>query len=619
MGCGGGFSPISLSAAGAIFGGAGIMSAVPGAANIMAGAGGGMMNTVMGAVSKVAGGVVPGASIVSQITSAASAAVMTDFMSNAVGPLTGLTAAVQSQLGSIGSSLEQGLGAFSGALGDGFASIGGSGFIDGLSAHGANLFGSGPLQMAQTFNFTEGFTNISADLAGPISHALSANFGANISALQKVMPTSGDFGNFLGAAIPDMQAMVTNGFSTLTDGISNLPSLGLDLQGLGTAFNVQDVANFGNPGQLVNALYNVGGEGITGLSNALTSVGVNANNLMNLSSPQFNGVLNDALSKITDPQMISDAQTLLGSSVKGLESLGDFTNFRKVMNASFDNIPFDDFSDFREVLGGVELGAIATSADLGSVINAISPAALKTISNVTKVADGNALAALSSTYLGGSGILSSITTGDIIGSIGNQKIGSNSALYAKGMDELDEGGYLSNLKSRYDELTTAINSTTYMDTSNTSTATTITDPNGGMIHEDLNSFVGDKIAQISNEINILKNNSTISGLIGNVETAYQQMQKKVFDEQAFATKANLQSDLDIRDNSSNNAYYFVDAAMDRVRDADKTDIMSGMATAAIDNYGQVGGEYMRALIAECKNKILLEPHSVRWRSETEPV
>ena len=95
------------------------------------------------------------------------------------------------------------------------------------------------------------------------------------------------------------------------------------------------------------------------------------------------------------------------------------------------------------------------------------------------------------------------------------------------------------------------------------------------------------------------------------------MQKKVFDEQSFATKANLQADLDIRDESKNNAFYFIDSIVDRVRDADKTDIISGMATAAIDNYGQVDGEYMRALVAESQNKILFEPHDIRVRAEIE--
>ena len=37
----------------------------------------------------------------------------------------------------------------------------------------------------------------------------------------------------------------------------------------------------------------------------------------------------------------------------------------------------------------------------------------------------------------------------------------------------------------------------------------------------------------------------------------------------------------------------------------------------IDNYGQVDGEYMRALVAESQNKILFEPHDIRIRAEIE--
>ena len=617
MSCGGGLGPIGLSAIGGLMGGAGIMSAIPGASNLMAGAGGGMLSSAMGAVSKVAGGVIPGALNVGGLASAASGLGITDFAGNAIGPLTGITSAVSGSLGSIGSSFEQGLGAFTGSLGDGFSSIGGSGFVDGLTSHGANLFGSGPLQMAQSFNLTESFSSISNSLAGPLNNALGASFGANVSALTKVLPTGGAFGNFLGASIPDMQGLVTNGFSSLTDVVGNLPNLGADLQGLGTAFNVQDIANFGNPGQLVNSVFNAGGLGVTGIGDALSQVGVDPSNLMNLASGQFNDVIGDALNTITDPQLISNAQNLLGSSVQGLTSLGDFTDFAKVMPASFNDIPFDSFDNFREGLAGVELGAISTPFDLGGVINAVSPAALQTISNVTKVANGNALANIAETYIGGSGNFGAIQVGDMLGSVGGQKINTLARQFTNGMDSLDTGGHLTALKARYNEMSTAIGSTTYMDTSDTTTATTLTDPNGGMVHESLDSFIGDKIAQISNEVNILKNNSSISGLVANVESSYQQMQKKVFDEQSFATKANLQADLDIRDESKNNAFYFIDSIVDRVRDADKTDIISGMATAAIDNYGQVDGEYMRALVAESQNKILFEPHDIRIRAEIE--
>ena len=267
MACGGGLSPIGLSTIGGLMGGTGMMSAIPGASNLVAGAGGGMLSSAMGAVSKVASSVVPGALNVEGIAAAAGGSL--DFAGNAIGPLTGITSAVSQSLNSIGSSLEQGLGAFTGSLGDGFSSIGGSGFVDGLSSHGANLFGSSPLQMAQTLNLTESFSSISNSLAGPLNNALTSQFGANVSALTKVLPAGGDFGNFLGASIPDMQGLVTNGFSSLTDVVGNLPNLGADLQGLGTAFNVQDIANFGNPGQLVNSVFNAGGLEITGIGDAL--------------------------------------------------------------------------------------------------------------------------------------------------------------------------------------------------------------------------------------------------------------------------------------------------------------------------------------------------------------
>ena len=176
----------------------------------------------------------------------------------------------------------------------------------------------------------------------------------------------------MGSSIGDLQGMVTNGLSSLTSVVGNMPSFAGELGSLGTAFDLGNLTEFGNPGQLIQQINSVGGLDLTGISSALQQVGLGDVSISSLSNPIFNAELTDALGFIENPQMIANAQSLLGSAVPNLSSLADFTDMAKVMPASFDSIPFDDFTQFGEHLQGVELGSLANPSELGGLLQSVT-------------------------------------------------------------------------------------------------------------------------------------------------------------------------------------------------------------------------------------------------------
>ena len=585
---------------------------------------GGLANAVGGLTSSLSGL----GSITSQLSSVASMAGITSsfssvsaIISGGLNPLSVVTSGMPSVLGSLGSSLSNGLGAMNGALGNTFSSvIGGTSFLDGVNLHTglSGLMGSGPLQAMQTFNAAEAFSAVSQGIAGPLADAVGANFGQAISSLTKVLPAGGDFGNFLGSAIPDIQGMVTNGLSSLTNVVGDLPGFSSDLVNLGSAFDLGDIANFGNPGQLVGKLMTADAGGITGITAALQEVGLgDLGQITNLASGQFNGVLNDALGMITNPEMIQNAQSILGSNLTGLTSMADFGNLSKVMQTSFNNIPFDTFNQFGDHLASLDLGALTNPADLGNVINAITTVDLPTILNTTNVIDSNAIAAITTSYLGGSGPFGSVLTSDLMGSIGGfgfTKAASPAPVtaYKTAMTEMNTLGAFTTLRVMYNELSKGMAGDYLNVPNNPGASTTITDPRDSSTHTNLDSFVTNKIAQIQAEITSITGNSTWSGAFGTARSNWTVMQKKIYDEKIHAAKTDLQ--LSIRNENSDNAYYFVSNMIPRAAKTDVIAIVDGMADAAISNNDHYG-EYWRAFIAESKNRNIVEPYDINWRAQ----
>jgi len=571
----------------------------------IAGGMGGLANAA-GPISSAISSVAPVAAQVASVSSLASVTTalpsVAAIVSDGGNPLASVTSGLSGSMNSIGAATSLGTGSITGVLGSGFESIGGTSFAGGLTSHAGELFGSGPLQMIQTLGGAEAFSAISTDIAGPMANALTGQFGGAISSISKALPVDGNFGNFLGSAIPDMNALVTNG---LTNFMPNnaIPGFAGDLVNLGSAFDLGDLTNFGNPGQLVGNLLNQGAGGITGLTTALGDVGLDTNVIANLSSSEYNDVLNDAMSRITNPEMIANAQAMLGSNIPGMTSMADFTDLSKVMPTSFAGMTPDTMEQFRGEIQAVDIGSISKPKDLGNLVGSLQTVSFDTIGTYTDVVDPDAAVQIASDFLGGTGTNNAVTVTDIMGSVGGVGIKAPNTAYQTAMAEMNELGAFDTYNTLQAQMQAGI-AGSYTTGAGTYGVDTIEDP-GGASHDDLDSFVSTKISQIEVEVSNIANNSTYSGAFGTAKSNFTTMQNRILTEDINQAKTDLH--LAYRNNAPDNAYSFIAGLTDRVADPDKLALIQGMTDANPDNKWK---EYMQGATAEAQNINQMEAYGI---------
>ena len=577
----------------------------------LAGGMGGIANVAASVSSVVAS--VPGASaLASSVGSLAGAAgpfsSVAAIVSGGANPLAMVTSGIGGGgfLNSIGSITSLGAGALTGALGGGFESIGGINFADGLANHAGELFGANPLQAIQSMAGAEAFSAMSLDIAGPLANGLTGQFGGAISSLTQALPLDGNFGNFLGSAIPDMTAMVTNG---LTNFMPNgaIPGFSGDMLNLGSAFDMGDMANFGNPGQLVGNLLNQGAGGITGITNALSEVGLDTSIISNLSSSEYNDVLGDAMSMITNPEMIANAQAMLGTSIPGLSSMADFMDLSKVMPTSFASIIPDTMEQFRGEIQGIDLGSITKPSQFGGLVNNLQAVDFDVIKNITDVVDPDAAAIIASNFLGGTGVDNAVTVTDMMGSVGGIGIKAPSASYATAMNEMDALGAFDSFKTINSQLQTGI-AGGYTTGSGAYLTDTIDDP-AGVSHDDLDSFISAKRGQLESAVAAIASDTTWSGAFGSAKSSYTSMQNKILSEDIHMAKTDLH--LEFRNTAPDNAYTFMTGLVDKVTDPANLALIQGMTEGEVDGKWK---EYMQGATAEAQNINQMEVYGILPRS-----
>jgi len=516
---------------------------------------------------------------------------------------------------SMGYGDAHGNGAFTGVVPQGFVgSVGSNTGMAGLHAHATLMFGSSPLQMAQTFFAAEGLVSISEDLAPTLSkldEGVEFNKFPNLDSL--VYPADGVFPNYLGSGYPDYQAVVTNGISTLVTAasVANFQLLASDLVNLGSAFDLSDIASFGNPGQIIATLNNAGGLSATGLDVILAQAGVDPESVYNLGSENYNVVMQSILNGVTTPDLIANAQLLLETNIN-LDSLGDYTDFNKIFVNSRDVISFSTMAEFKTKLQALELGRIETVAQLAAYINNVEPASLPSIGNNTNFVVASYIDDMIAKFLGGTGPNGSITLSDMIGILGGVVVRGHATQYQNAMDRLYAAGTLTALRSRIDELVAGLNGDY---TTGTTPNFTITDPNGGATYgpsdpPDYASFQAAKITQIESACAAI-----ISGGGDDVQLAIDSwlaIFRKIRDEKDFQSRVDM--GYSIRTNLIDNAYSFVTGLRGTMDQYDKAAIINGMVNEAV-RQGDVGGEYMRAYIKELENKQVADDYDIRWRAE----
>ncbi len=511
-----------------------------------------------------------------------------------------------------------GSGAFTGVVPEAYTSRVGAGIgVDRMKAHGNLMFGNSPLQMAQTFFAAEGLVGISEDLAPTLSKLDSGvEFDKFPNADSLVYPVDGVFPNYLGSGYPDYQAVVTNGVSTFVTSasIANFQLLASDLTNLGDVFDISNIADFGNPGQVVAALDAAGGLSASGLDVALAQVGIDPAKIYNLGLDTYNVIMQSILDSVKTPELISNAQTLLGTDVANMTSLGDYTDFEKIFVNSKDVISFSTMADFKTKLQAVELGRIETVAQLAVYINAVEPASLPSIGNSSNFVVTSYVDDLIAKFLGGTGAYGAITLSDMIGVLGGVGISTHATEYITVMNKLHSAGEFTALQSRLDELVAGLNGDY---TTGSSPNFVITDPNGGATYgpsdpADYAGFQAAKIGQIEAACAAIMSRRNVNTDIQLAIDAWNNLFKKINDEKDFQSRVDM--GYEIRTSLIDNAYSFITGLRGTMDQFDKAPIITGMVNQAVAE-GDVGGEYMRAYIKELENKQVADDFDIRWRAE----
>ena len=514
-----------------------------------------------------------------------------------------------------------GFGAFTGVVPSTYTSTVGTGLgMDRLMAHVNLMFGTSPIQMAQTFFISNSLVSSSKRIAPSLQYMnTGVEFGKMPDLNSFVYPEDGVFPNFLGEGYPDLQAVVTNGISTLVSNPSqaNFALLAQDIRNVGIAFNINDIANFGNPGQVIQALNNSDGIGVTGIDNIMSRLGIDPSAIFNLASPNYSTLMQQILDAITVPALITNAQSLLSSNLQ-LDKLGDYTNFDKIFVASKDILTFKNMEEFRLKLQAIELGRIDNLTQLADYISRVTTCDLPTIHNATKFVKREYIDSLVAKFLGGSGPNGSITLVDMIGTLGAVGVTTEASAYRTALQSLYTAGELTTLQTHITQLAAGLNGTyTSVVSSGPPPRITISDPSGINIAEDVDtavyaSYQSAKIGQIETDCANLMSRRNVNTDIQTVIDNWNAIFKKVFDEKDFQSRIDM--NYDIRTNFSDNVFNFIISLRGTIEEDSKKAVIVGMIDQAVKD-GDIGGEYMRAYIKELENKEAANIYDIRWRAE----
>ena len=297
-----------------------------------------------------------------------------------------------------------------------------------------------------------------------------------------------------------------------------------------------------------------------------------------------------------------------------MTSLLDYFYMDKVFVNSKDVITFKSFAELGTILLAIELGTIATTADLGNYMAAIGTVSLPTINNTTRFINSTYTNTMSTNFIGGSGEYGSITFTDMIGTLGGIGISDQSDLYNAAMNRLHTAGELTVLAARIDQLNDGLDDAY---TTGTDPNYTITDPNGvthgpGTLAEVYSSFVNSKISQIEEALANIMSRANVNPDIDIAIANWSDIYKKVYTEKDFQSRIDM--NYANRTSYPDLAYYFVSGLRSSFTDAGKLSIIDAMITQSIKN-GSLGGEYFRAYMAELRNRNIADAYDIRWRAE----
>jgi len=535
-----------------------------------------------------------------------------------------LTADVKAAGGSVDTLCNRdisGSGAFTGVVPAIYTSTVGAGLgMDRISAHANLMFGTSPIQMAQTFFIANSLVSSSKRVSASLLALRNGiEFGKLPNADSLEYPEDGVFPYYLGEGYPDLQAVVTNGVSTLVTEASqeNFTLLAQDITNLGTVFNLQDIANFGNPGQVIQALNTKDAVAVTGLDQVLAGVGIDPSAIYNIADPQYNVLVQQILDMITVPALLTNAQSLLVTNID-LEKLGDYTDFDKIFKNSKDIITFSSMAEFRLKLQAIELGRMENLTQLANYISRVTTVDLPTIDNITNFVRRDYIDSLVAKFLGGTGPNENITLVDMIGSLGAVGLTTPASNYRTAMKALYDAGELTTIQTHLTQFAAGMGGAyTTVVVVGPPAEISITDPSGISIAQGPEadvyaSYQSAKIGQIETDCANLMSRRNVNSDIQSAIDSWNTLLKKIFDEKDFQSRIDM--NYDIRTDFSDNALNFIMGLRGTINDDGKKSIITGMINQAIKD-GDVGGEYLRAYLKELENKEVANDFDIRWRAE----
>jgi hypothetical protein len=161
----------------------------------------------------------------------------------------------------------------------------------------------------------------------------------------------GQTNRFINSALNTSNLSTT--FSSLTGGMDNLITGGLnqvtsafdafgsDLENLGSAINLDDLNNLGNPSALLRQVATVGGGLTIGINEQLSRAGINPSLLNNINDANFPGVSDSvnkalyiAMTNVTGDDL-TQVKSILNVSTPGINNMAELLDPKKILPTSY--------------------------------------------------------------------------------------------------------------------------------------------------------------------------------------------------------------------------------------------------------------------------------------------
>lgn len=231
---------------------------------------------------------------------------------------------------------------FTSALG----SVASGGLTGLINTTAANIMGSGDLsKFGQVFQAATGYTGLAN---GFINSALN------------VTNLSNTFGPLTGG----MDNLITGGLNQVSGAFG---ALGGDLSKLGSAIDLGNLQNLGDPSALLKQVASVGGSLTPAIDTVLRDAGVNPSLVNNITSVNFPGVsdsvnksIYSAMTKVTGSDL-QQVKSILNVTTSGINNMAELLDPKKILPTSYSTLTMPTPSGLKGIYNAA--GAVNTNLE----------------------------------------------------------------------------------------------------------------------------------------------------------------------------------------------------------------------------------------------------------------